>query len=149
MELTHKQSLKEYDISLFTDENQANTYLCTICQSVCHDVVSVECGNGHIFCRYCMEEYVKHSNQCPNCQNKIASIHDAKFVDRLIQSLTVQCISHLPSLSGDKVSKCKWKGSLNQVDKHYQNECAFALVQCPKCGIKFTFSISILIHFFS
>ena len=138
MESVIKQPLKEYDASIFSEENQANTYLCTICQYICHDVVSVECGNGHIFCRQCMEQYVKHSNQCPNCQKPITSIHDAKFVDRLIQSLEVKCVSCIPSYIlpfSNKISQCKWKGALREVDKHYQTQCQYTIMKCKKCGI--------------
>ncbi len=140
MECVLQHQLKEYDASIFTEENQANTYLCTICQFICHDVVSVECGNGHIFCRKCMETYVKHSKQCPNCQKAITSIHDAKFVDRLIQSLQVKCISCIASYiqpySNKISSQCEWKGALCEADKHYQIQCRYALLRCKQCGIK-------------
>ncbi len=139
MDCVIQHPLKEYDASIFTDENQANTYLCTICQFICHDVVSVECGNGHIFCRSCMETYVKHSNQCPNCQKPITSIHDAKFVDRLIQSLQVKCISCIPSYiqpySNKLSSQCQWKGALREADGHYQTTCPYTLLKCKQCGI--------------
>ena len=148
MENMIKTELREYDQSLFLDRNQANTYLCTICQFICRDPVTAECGNGHIFCRECITTYLTHSNQCPNCQRPIHSLHDAKFIDRLIQQLHVHCISLLSSYIepySSKKSQCEWTGPLCEAQAHYDTQCTFTLSRCPKCGMNLRFE-SLHVH---
>ena len=130
--------LQSFDQSLFLDRNEANTYLCTICQFICNNPVTAECGNGHIYCKLCIQKHLVHSKQCPNCQKTIHSLHDAKFIDRLIQQLQVHCISLLTSYIepySARTSLCDWTGPLSEAQAHYDSHCAFTLCRCPKCGM--------------
>jgi len=46
-----------YDPSIFIDEEEANKYICPICQHVLRDAIDIGCGNRHTFCNDCFQTY--------------------------------------------------------------------------------------------
>ena len=100
-----------YDPSMFIKKDEANKYLCTICQHVCQNAIDIGCGNQHIFCSNCIKMYYQYSSndnndinnnflhlndkttKCPSCQLKVkeSTTYKLPFVDRLVSQLHVKC----------------------------------------------------------
>ena len=105
--------------------------LCNICHLPSRDpYLSVCCG--HLFCRICLENFGRFAtagNVCPVCRCEDFFAFPNKAVDREIRSLRVHCTN--------KVMGCEWKGELNDINGHLENNdgCRFEVVDCPnECG---------------
>ena len=133
--------------AVFVNEAKAHEYLCSICQCVCEEPYDIGCDGGHIFCKECIDDYIKEKNadgnnneknngnlnaidtvQCPDCDScvKIKEISSNKFVKRQIQTLRVKC----PNFNQ---YKCDWVGTLKDTKSHINNTCKFSKVLCPLC----------------
>jgi hypothetical protein len=68
-------NLKGYDHQ-FVDP-PSNDLLCLICLCVARDPQQINCC-GKVFCKECLEEHKKHSNNCPQCREHIVSFADKR-----------------------------------------------------------------------
>ena len=70
------QPLKGYDHQ-FIDQ-PPDDLLCLICLSVARDPQQITPCCGKVFCKVCLEELKKHSNDCPQCRKPMVCFPDIK-----------------------------------------------------------------------
>ena len=98
--------------------------ICLICQLAARNPHQRNCC-GKIFCKACLDEHEKHSNQCPNCRQNGKNFYD-KRSERQIKSLKMSC--------ENEEKGCDWQGELFDLETHTK-ECPYALISCSKqCG---------------
>ena len=138
-----------WPITMFTqDEKQIEEFLCPVCCNVCRDAVIIPCK--HLFCRYCIETWMKHCTAnrngydsddsedesdvvmtCPLCRFEIES-NDQLVCDERINALEVRCehTSMFTLVSGKVLTEnCSWTGVLSRFDGHHCGKFA-----CNKVG---------------
>ena len=111
----------------FVDTNLPDEFLCPICTLVPRDVHQASCC-GKTFCKSCLDELKRKSTnyRCPICREDLTNNHFFKDVNlnRKICNLLIYCTNR----------KCRWEGSLQDIDKHLST-CPFQIVECSnKCG---------------
>eukprot|EP01084_Bolivina_argentea_P214620 364352_1 len=127
----------KYDIELFINQAEANKYLCAICQCVYKNPYNIGCENEHIFCKACLDTYFIPNNSaksCPSCRYQGLlknNIKPSRFVQRLVNSLNVQCPMQLEQKDND--NKCIWNGELSDLNQHVNIRCPLGNVSCSHC----------------
>ena len=115
---------------IWVDENIEKDYICVICHSIMKDVVQTSCG--HKYCRECLLVYMKRvSKKCPVCTESLdidKEIFPDKFTSNQINAFLVYCRK-------SQDDGCTWKGRLDKLDIHFEDECDFKWIDCPNdCG---------------
>ena len=110
----------------FVDTNLPDVFQCPICVLVPRDVYQANCC-GKMFCKSCLDELKRISINytCPNCRKDLTNncFKDSNM-NRIIRHLHIYCIN----------KKCRWEGSLQDIDNHLF-KCPFQTVECSnKCG---------------
>ena len=144
-----------YEDSRFETKVNENLY-CVICKQVLKD--PVQCSrNEHHFCRKCIVEHLKHSPNCPICQDALTVETLAKpqrFLASTLACLKISCdnfnrgchkVVELGSLA-THVASCEFslipcsndqcEEVISQRDKeiHENKVCDFRQVKCDYCG---------------
>ena len=94
--------------NLFLDENIPAMFECAICTDIVRNAADTRCGNGHIFCKTCLEGAVAKARPCcPSCRQPCQVDGDGQFllndfVDRQVKQLRVKCAHEA----------CSWRGLL-------------------------------------
>ena len=130
-----------YDIDLFINRDKIDDYICPICTMVARNCVEVSCGNGHIFCKECIEYHFNvtgHTCPCDRVPNITKVNND--FVRRKILNSRVKCENATDDDSDNdnnnnnnndnndqKIDGCRWVGPLSQYDNHLRN-CEYKMV---------------------
>ena len=87
-----------------TSKNNIEDYICCICQLIPNPETCLEEENcGHLFCKCCLDGWLKKSQNCPFCKNIISkrSVKDKnKIIFRHLINLIVLC----------QQENCNWKG---------------------------------------
>jgi len=120
-------SLAGYSSDLFVPALD-RSLTCAICMEVLRD--PSQCPNGHLFCRNCILAAIEYRRQCPTCRC---------FLDRVNLSLSllardvigksrVRC--SLGKDQPDGVVSCNWKGPLNHLPNHIEDDCPLEVVVC-------------------
>ncbi|KAL3856726.1 hypothetical protein ACJMK2_011449 [Sinanodonta woodiana] len=73
----------EPDMSL--KDNMEENLLCTICQEIMHDCVSLQ-PCLHTFCAGCYSDWMKRSRNCPSCRKRVKRIHKNHIINNLIEA---------------------------------------------------------------
>lgn len=60
--------------------------MCSICIEVIVDATVIN-PCGHVFCKKCIENYRRRSNQCPNCRCHIRNLVSVQYTDNIIFGL--------------------------------------------------------------
>ncbi|CAF4117946.1 unnamed protein product, partial [Rotaria sordida] len=133
----------------YMNEESINERLkCSICTKPFIDPVSAKCNvKKHIFCRHCIEEWIKRNPSCPMCRqnlrtNDLTPITDSVPID-MLDRILVKCLSckqaglergsfndhnkmcpkaNIKCLSSD--IRCPWTGARDELDKHLKT-CIF------------------------
>jgi hypothetical protein len=95
--LDHSFRMRSYKTSSIIPEDakEAERYLCNICLQVANDAVLTQCDQQHLFCRSCIAaNQANNYRDCPICRTEIRSTLSTPFMQRIINSLKVKCISH-------------------------------------------------------
>lgn len=119
-------------LDLFLNSNQIKDYfICSICCGViCWNSWSM-CKNEHIFCKQCLNDWLRNKNSCPSCFIKIQ--RDDDLSDRVMRFWK----SDLACLMTKCSYNCGLSFSYESIDKHEQ-ECTFNQVKCDECLKEFT-----------
>jgi hypothetical protein len=106
-----------FDPDNFDDSNKINIedFTCSICTFIPNPNCAIEEQNcSHLFCKKCIEDWLKKSNKCPICKNVIKQRNikeDNKLIFRTINSLIIHC------------ENCDWKGSISEYENHKKKGC--------------------------
>lgn len=100
-------------------DNLPDDMICLICQFPACNPHQRDCC-GKIFCKACLDEHEKHSNQCPNCRQNGKNFYD-KRSERQIKSLKMSC--------ENEEKGCKWQGELFNLESHTK-DCQYAVISC-------------------
>lgn len=135
-ELRHLPLAKEeheidYSQDLFEDQNASMLWTCAICHNVVvkDPVLLVPCG--HHFCSKHIHEYFNSQNKriCPYDRRDVEAVLDnLPQIKEMLKSFIVYC----PKRVYDS-ALCEWKGKLENLSNHLENECDYARLTC-KCG---------------
>ncbi|XP_078362422.1 E3 ubiquitin-protein ligase CHFR-like isoform X2 [Oculina patagonica] len=63
----------------------ADTLLCSICQDIFHDCVSLQ-PCIHSFCAACYSQWMDRSNDCPSCRKKVERISKNHIINNLVEA---------------------------------------------------------------
>jgi hypothetical protein len=100
--------------SIESNKLSIEDFICSICTLLPNPNLSIEDENcGHLFCKKCIDDWMKKSNKCPICNNIIKQRNvknNNKFLFRSLSSLIIKC------------EECNWKGELSNYENHKENE---------------------------
>lgn len=103
------------DILDESSKNDIEEYICCICRLIPNPQTCIEEKNcGHLFCNYCLNNWLQNSNNCPICKELIAKRNiknKNKIVYRHLINLNVLC----------QQKNCNWKGTWSDYIGHLKN----------------------------
>ena len=132
----------------------AGNFICAICQKVLKD--PVQCHNEHYFCKACITQYLKNSQTCPVCMEKVTEetlIKPPRIVTNILNALIINCdhsergctqLIELVRLE-DHTRSCKYKPvtcpnekcakiiNLADFEEHTSEVCEYRQVYCNEC----------------
>jgi len=104
-------------------------FACPLCGKLMQNPLQTD--RGMVACTSCYEDRRREigSEICPLDGEKIE--HDSftrldKFMVREISKIQVQCF----------YEECKWKGALNDINRHEETDCQYARTECDICRQK-------------
>jgi len=123
-----------YDPDLFEDAEklQEHELICSVCECVIKEAMETPCG--HLFCRECVLNCLKHASTCPIDRKDIkeSELNRSVRVDRLVGRQQVHC--------PQKDDGCTWVGQFSDVEGHTGKKCEFIIVICENkqhgCDVK-------------
>ena len=107
-------------------------FVCSICLEVF--VEPMQCKEGHVFCKACIEKTLKKKEECPMDRSKLlkADLSRVRAVENLISRKRVRC-PHASQHTDDE-DGCAWVGKVSERQEHLDDECGHTLVPCPHDG---------------
>ena len=107
-------------------------FVCSICLEIF--VEPMQCKEGHIFCKACIEKTLKKKEECPMDRSKlqVADLGRALAVENMISRKRVRC-PHASQHTDDE-DGCAWVGKVSERQEHLDDECGHTLVPCPHDG---------------
>ena len=69
--LSTNDNIEETKSILKNGNKKKNNFICAICLREVEDFTISTCG--HVFCRHCIEQWLKSSNSCPKCHKDISA----------------------------------------------------------------------------
>ena len=132
----------------------AGNFICAICQKVLKD--PVQCHNEHYFCKACITQYLKNSQTCPVCMEKVTEetlIKPPRIVTNILNALIINCDysergctelielvrleDHTRSCNHKPVTcpneKCAKIMNLADFEEHTSEVCVYRQVFCDEC----------------
>lgn len=112
-------------------ESLKELFTCSICYEIMVNPVMLNCGNGHIYCKDCIDNHMKSkrqtSDKCPQCQNTIAKNdknqgYSTNFTGRSLLSEFFASFCANPD--------CKEKIAFGG-QKDHNKTCNHAMIDCP------------------
>eukprot|EP00754_Rhynchopus_humris_P033080 Rhum_TRINITY_DN15443_c3_g3::Rhum_TRINITY_DN15443_c3_g3_i9::g.157270::m.157270 len=115
-----------------SDEAHLGDLTCSICLEIF--VAPMQCKQGHVFCKACIERTLKKKKQCPMDRSRlqVADLSRALLVENMISRKRVRC-PHASQHTDDE-DGCGWVGKVSERQKHLADECEHTLVPCPHDG---------------
>ena len=104
-----------------------NEFICYFCDGVYKEPTLDVCGD--IYCKRCIETWMKESNLCPKTNIKIK--HNDLVPMNYIQNIIVKQIVYCKNRNHG----CEWTGKIINFDDHLINDCKKLQVKCKnsKC----------------
>ncbi|XP_078610439.1 uncharacterized protein LOC144881319 isoform X2 [Branchiostoma floridae x Branchiostoma japonicum] len=113
----------KFELEMF-DPPPDQEFICSICRCVMED--PQECPCGHVFCKDCIQQWLRSHSTCPNCRKHCHMIKPVlPMVRNLISHLTIRCENHQAG--------CEKRIQLEYYDNH-KLTCDYASVPCPNEG---------------
>ena len=115
-----------------SNEEHLGDLTCSICLEIF--VEPMQCKQGHVFCKACIEKTLEEKEECPMDRSKLlkADLSRALVVENLIGRTRVRC-PHA-SQHTDGAEHCDWLGPVSERQEHLDDECRHTLVPCPHDG---------------
>ena len=107
-------------------------FVCSICLEIF--VEPMQCKEGHIFCKACIEKTLAEKEECPMDRSKLlkADLSRVRAVENMISRKRVRC-PHASQHTDDE-DGCAWVGKVSERQEHLDDECGHTLVPCPHDG---------------
>ncbi|KAL3876333.1 hypothetical protein ACJMK2_034195 [Sinanodonta woodiana] len=120
--------MSRYDVDKF-DPAPDPDLICCICQCVLDG--AVECPCRHVFCRVCIETWLRNRHTCPTCRDTLRKT-DLKPVLPLVQNM----LNRLLMSCDFRVNGCPEKIMLEHFETHIKI-CGYERCVCrfAKCGL--------------
>ena len=111
-----------------SNEDHLGDLTCSICLEIF--VEPMQCKQGHVFCKACIEKTLEEKEECPMDRSKlqVADLGRALVVETIMDRMRVHC----PHADGSK--HCDWVGKVSERQAHTNDECGHTLVPCPHDG---------------
>ena len=99
-----------------SDEAHLGDLTCSICLEIF--VEPMQCKQGHVFCKACIEKTLEEKEECPMDRSKLlkADLSRALVVENLIGRTRVRC-PHA-SQHTDGAEHCDWLGPVSERRTH-------------------------------
>ena len=123
------------DVRLSTDclvdRDCAKDFECTICYELV--VVPVQCKEGHVCCRACIERALQSKKECPTCMMPLRNddLCRNRVLEKIMDKMTARCVHAAQHTEGED---CGWVGKVSEWQSHLDDECQYAEVPCPHDG---------------
>ena len=129
--------------SWFVDERAAE-YECVICTDIVRNATDARCGNGHIFCRSCLQGAMAQDSckRCPSCRQPCqlqlqvdGQFPLNEFADRQIKQLRVKCVH----------DACSWIGLLAaqaSSTRNYRAHICIYIMCAPAGPVMYNYNMS-------
>lgn len=110
---------------VLSDERHYGAFLCAICTNLCGLDALVTTGCSHVFCKLCLETWLKRADKCPLCnmeqRNKCPELQSTQPVAyRVLSRIQVHCpLQHI---------HCPWKGDYGDLQAHLLSSTAHTTV---------------------
>ncbi|XP_072140426.1 uncharacterized protein [Dermacentor andersoni] len=101
--------------------------VCGLCRMIPKRTVLLPCS--HALCQSCHAASLEGAvGQCPldKVQFQEAECVGYEFTPRIANTLKVYC--------WNQAHGCEYTGTMDRMLEHYENECAFHIVECVRCG---------------
>ena len=90
--------------------------ICPICLSI-FDQPVLELPNQHIFCKKCLDNYLKRNEiekepKCPICKSPIESTIQPKFINNILSNILMKCTATYEN------KECNFQGNVNEYYIH-------------------------------
>lgn len=98
-------------------------YKCPLCEGITNNPVVDSCG--HFYCEECYTIYTKTSAICPvdnQTELRFEKSNKIPIVSVILEKQTVLC--------KNRVRDCGWKGKLQELNKHLNDQCLKQFVPC-------------------
>lgn len=111
----------------FVHKDYLNQLTCSIGLGVFNDPVALPCQ--HVYCRCCIECWLKKNGTCPRCREKYdeSQLKPQWIFAAIIQKAQVVCLN-----------KCAWTGPYENLKMHSLVECPETVMKCS-LGCQVTF----------
>lgn len=109
---------------IFMPQEYLGDLVCPLGGGILRNPVALPCQ--HVFCKGCIEEFLKSNPNCPSCSIPCSAdqIKAGIEVAELINQASAKCV------------QCGWEGPYQQLEKHSNSSCPKNFSQCPHgCGI--------------
>lgn len=118
--------MSRFDVEKF-DTPPDPELVCCICQCVLDGPVESPCR--HVFCKICIETWLRHNRNCPTCRHRLKKRH-LKPILPIVQNM----LNRLSMFCDFRINGCQERVTLEMYDKHI-NECDFKMMNCKyeKC----------------
>ena len=115
-----------------SNEDHLGDFTCSICLEIF--VEPMQCKQGHVFCKACIEKTLAEKEECPMGRSKlqVADLGRALTVETIMDRTRVHCPHASQHTDGSK--HCDWLGPVSERQAHTNDECGHTLVPCPHDG---------------
>ena len=103
-------------------------FVCPVCLEVF--VEPMQCKEGHVFCKVCIEKTLQMKEECPMDRSKLqmADLGRVRALENMISRKRVRC-PHA-SQHTDDADGCAWEGKVSERQKHLGDECEHTMAPC-------------------
>ena len=114
-----------------SNEEYLEDLTCPICLHLF--VAPMQCKDGHVFCKACIEKVLQSKEECPmDCRRlQVADLSRALVVENMMDKMRVLCPHAAQHTEGED---CGWVGKVSERQSHLDNECQYAEVPCLHDG---------------
>lgn len=108
-----------YTGEILSERSHYSEFICSICSELIDLDEGLITKCSHVFCRFCLQEWLKRKKTCPNCQLDLSYFntsatpylkHANPLAWRVLNQVKLRC----PDVGGT----CKWTGDYSELQAH-------------------------------
>ena len=108
-------------VTCYTDSKPPDDLECIVCKNLASEPHQATCC-GRTVCYRCAEKWRKRNDSCPQCKQSPLKMAANSCTKHRIENLPVYCKHYH--------SGCEWKGNMDAVKDHLDEDCQFEDVWC-------------------